>query len=85
MDENDIKNLKDLQFIITENMKEITIEMFTTKQMLDECELSKKERKLLEKHFEKLKEQFRKELQKQNPVQVMFIRNYLSSKKEIDK
>ncbi len=85
MDENDIKNLKDLQFIITENMKEITIEMFTTKQMLDECELSKKERKLLEKHFEKLKQQFRKELQEQNPVQVMFIRNYLSSKKEIDK
>ena len=85
MNENDIKNLKDLQFIITENMKEITIEMFTTKQMLDECELSKKERKLLEKHFEKLKQQFRKELQEQNPVQVMFIRNYLSSKKEIDK
>ena len=85
MNESDIKNLKDLQFIITENMKEITIEMFTTKQMLDECELSKKERKLLEKHFEKLKQQFRKELQEQNPVQVMFIRNYLSSKKEIDK
>ena len=85
MNENDIKNLKDLQFTITENMKNITIEMFTTKQMLDECELSKKERKLLEKHFEKLKQQFRKELQEQNPVQVMFIRNYLSSKKEIDK
>ena len=45
MDENDIKNLKDLQFTITENMKNITIEMFTTKQMLDECELSKKDRK----------------------------------------
>ena len=82
MNENDIKNLKDLQFTITENMKNITIEMFTTKQMLDECELSKKDRKLLEKHFEKLKQQFAKELQEQNPVQVMFIRNYLSSKKE---
>lgn len=85
MNENDIKNLKDLQFTITENMKNITIEMFTTKQMLDECELSKKERKLLEKQFEKLKQQFARELQEQNPVQVMFIRNYLSSKKEIDK
>lgn len=85
MDENDIKNLKDLQFTITENMKEITIEMFTTKQMLDECELSKKERKLLEKHFEKLKQQFARELQEQNPVQVAIIRSYLSSKKEIDK
>lgn len=85
MDENDIKNLKDLQFTITENMKEITIEMFTTKQMLDECELSKKDRKLLEKHFEKLKQQFAKELQEQNPVQVAIIRSYLSSKKEMDK
>lgn len=85
MDENDIKNLKDLQFIITENMKEITIEMFTTKQMLDECELSKKDRKLLEKHFEKLKQQFAKELQEQNPVQTQIVRTYLSSKKEIDK
>ena len=85
MDENDIKNLKDLQFIITENMKEITIEMFTTKQMLDECELSKKDRKLLEKHFEKLKYMFAKELQEQNPVQTQIVRTYLSSKKEIDK
>lgn len=85
MNENDIKNLKDLQFTITENMKNITIEMFTTKQMLDECELSKKDRKLLEKHFEKLKQQFARELQEQNPVQVTFIRGYLSSKKEIDK
>lgn len=85
MDENDIKNLKDLQFTITENMKDTSIEMLTIRQMLDECELSKKDRKLLEKHFEKLKQHFAKELQEQNPVQVMFIRNYLSSKKEIDK
>ena len=34
--------------------------------------------------LEKLKQQFAKELQEQNPVQVMFIRNYLSSKKEIE-
>ncbi|HIT21493.1 MAG TPA: hypothetical protein IAB56_00785 [Candidatus Scybalousia intestinigallinarum] len=85
MNESDIKNLKDLQFTITENMKNITIEMFTTKQMLDECELSKKDRKLLEKHFEKLKQQFAKELQEQNPVQTQIVRTYLSSKKEIDK
>ncbi len=85
MNEQDIENLKDLQFIITESMKDTIIEMLYTKQMLDENELTKKERKLLEKHFEKLKQQFRKELQEQNPVQVMFIRNYLSSKKEIDK
>lgn len=85
MDENDIKNLKDLQFTFTESMKDTSIEMLTIRQMLDECELSKKDRKLLEKQFEKLKQQFAKELQEQNPVQVAIIRSYLSSKKEIDK
>lgn len=84
MDENDIKNLKDLQFTITDSMKDTSIEMLTIKQMLDECKLSKKDRKLLEKHFEKLKRQFVKELQEQNPVQVMIVRKYLSSKNEID-
>ena len=59
--------------------------MATTRQILDECELSKKDRKLLEKHFEKLKQQFVKELQEQNPVQTQIVRTYLSSKKEIDK
>lgn len=85
MNENDIKNLKDLQFTITESMKDTSIEMLTIRQMLDENELTKKERKLLEKQFEKLKQQFARELQEQNPVQVTFIRSYLSSKKEIDK
>lgn len=84
MDENDIKNLKDLQFTITESMKDTSIEMLTIRQMLDENELSKKERKLLEKQFEKLKQQFARELQEQNPVQVMIVRKYLSSKNEID-
>lgn len=85
MDENDIKNLKDLQFTITKKFKDIVLEMATTRQILDECELSKKDRKLLEKHFEKLKQQFAKELQEQNPVQTQIVRTYLSSKKEIDK
>ena len=85
MNEQDIENLKDLQFIITESMKDTIIEMLYTKQMLDENELTKKERKLLEKHFEKLKQQFVKELQEQNPVQTQIVRTYLSSKKEIDK
>ena len=84
MDENDIKNLKDLQFTITENMKDTSIEMLTIRQMLEECKLSKKDRKLLEKHFEKLKMMFAKELQEQNPIQVAIICGYLSSKKEID-
>lgn len=52
--------------------------------MLDECELSKKDRKLLEKHFEKLKKIFASILQEESPVQVAIFRSYLSNKKEID-
>ena len=37
MDENDIKNLKDLQFTITKKFKDIVLEMATTRQILDEC------------------------------------------------
>lgn len=85
MNEQDINNLKDLQFTITKEFKNIVLEMATTRQILDECELSKKDRKLLEKHFEKLKMMFAKELQEQNPIQVAIIRSYLSNKKEIDK
>lgn len=85
MNEEDVKKLKNLQFTITKKFKDIVLEMATTRQILDECELSKKDRKLLEKHFEKLKMMFAKELQEQNPIQVAIIRSYLSSKKEIDK
>ena len=84
MNESDIKNLKDLQFTITESMKDTSIEMLTIKQMLEKCKLYKKDRKLLEKKKKKLKRQFVKELQEQNPVQVMIVRKYLSSKNEID-
>lgn len=85
MDEKDIENLKDLQFTITKEFKDISLEMATTRQILDECELTPKDRKLLEKHFEKLKKRFATILQEENPVQVAIIRSYLSSKKEIDK
>ena len=84
MDENDLKSLKDVRFVITEDMKELVIDMLHTKQILDECDLTIKDKKLLEKHFEKLKYQFAKELQEQNPIQTQIIRSYLSSKKEID-
>lgn len=85
MDEKDIENLKDLQFTITKEFKDISLEMATTRQILDECELTPKDRKLLEKHFEKLKKRFTTILQEENPVQVAIIRSYLSSKNEIDK
>ena len=85
MDEKDFENLKDLRFTITEEMKDTIIETAFTNQILDECELSKKDRKLLKKHAEKLKRKFALDLQAHNQVQVQIIRAYISGKKEIDK
>lgn len=85
MNENDIKNLKDLQFTITKKIKKLSIEIITTRDMLDEHEFSLKDRKLLKKYFEKLKKTICKRIARTKPVQVAIIRSYLSSKKEIDK
>lgn len=79
------KSINDLKFVITESMKVTTINMLVKQQMLDEMELTPKERKLLEKELAKLRYNFAKELQEQNPVQTQIVRTYLSSKKEIDK
>lgn len=85
MDEKDIKNLKGVHFTITDDMKDTMIEMLFTKQILDECELSRKDRKLLEKHFEKLRRHFASEMSARNPMETIILRNYMSNKKEIDK
>lgn len=82
MDENDLKSLKDVRFVITEDMKELVIDMLHTKQILDECDLTMKDKKLLQKHFDKQLKRFRKELQAHNPVEIQIIRSYLSSKKQ---
>lgn len=41
-----------------------------------------KDKKLLQKHFDKQLKRFRKELQAHNPVEIQIIRSYLSSKKQ---
>ncbi len=84
MNEQDFENLKDLRFNITEEMQDTIIEIAFTNQMLDECELTKKDRKLLERYNKKLKRKFTLDLQAHNQVQVQIIRAYISGKKEID-
>ena len=69
MDENDIKNLKDLQFTITENMKDTSIEMLTIRQMLDECELSKKDRKMI------FDNRINKKRYDENKLRIIFLKN----------
>ena len=55
--------IKDLEFVITDDMKETIFEMLTIQQMLNSDELSKRERKILEKQKFNLLEDFRTKLQ----------------------
>lgn len=81
MNEEDLINFKDLRFTITKDMENTIIKMLVIQQMLKECELTLKDRKLLEKEKESLLKQFIKEFQALNVVQVATIRAYLSGKK----
>ena len=85
MNEEDVKKLKNLHFTITKEFEDIVIEMLTTRQILNECELTPKDRKLLQKHFEKLRKRFATILKEQNPVEMQIIKTYLSSKRDRQK
>lgn len=80
--EEDLKELKDLRFVFTDEMKETLFAMITIQKMLQTEELDKKERKSLENEKQRLLEHFREELQKNNPVEVSIVRAFLNMKKE---
>lgn len=56
--------------------------MLYIKQMLEESELSSKDRKLLEKEYKNLFNQFRKDFQTNNPKETKIIRNYYDNQKQ---
>lgn len=85
MNEQDIKNWKNLRFTITKKFKNTVFEMITVCQILEESKLASKEKKHLKQYLIKLNQRFLKELEEQNPIQLALIRSYFSSKKEIDK
>ena len=72
--------IKDLEFVFTEDMKENVFEMLTLQQLLDNQELSKRERKLIEKQKQKLFNKFRTRLQELNPTQTLIVRQFLNIK-----
>ena len=82
MNEKELEMFKDLTFKITDELQELLLNMLYIKQMLDESELSLKDRKLLEKEYKKLFKQFRKEFQAQNPIETQIMRSYFNSKKK---
>ena len=72
-----MNKIKDLQLNFTEEMRSISIQLITIKQMLRNEKLSKKERKLLQQEFDDLLPIFKDEFQKHNQEQIKFINWYL--------
>lgn len=72
--------IKDLEFVITDDMKETIFEMLTIQQLLNKEELSKRERKMIEKQKQKLFDEFRTKLQELNPTQTLIVRQFLNLK-----
>lgn len=73
--------IKDLEFVITDDMKETIFEMLTIQQMLNSDELSKRERKMLEKQKQDLLNKFKTKLQQLNPTQIIIVRQFLNGEK----
>ena len=79
-DEEKLNPIKDLEFVFTEDMKENVFEMLTLQQLLNNEELSKRERKMIEKQKQKLFDEFRTKLQELNPTQTLIVRQFLNLK-----
>lgn len=73
-----LKALGGLRFTLTHEMEETMLNMLVIQQMLDENELSSRERKLLEKQKNKLFETFRVDFQKYNVEQVAIYRAFMN-------
>lgn len=76
-----LEPIKDLEFTIDDEMKETIFEMLAIQQMLENEELSKRERKLLEKCKKELFDSFKNDLQQLNPSQIAIVRAFLGGKK----
>lgn len=73
-----IVKMEDLRFNLTENMKNIFIEIITIRQMLKEDKLSKKEKKLFEKELKELTTLFILEFRENNVEQIKQYNELLS-------
>lgn len=72
--------IKDLEFNFNKEMEDLIFDMLAIQQMLKNEELSKRERKQLEKYKMQLVNKFRDELQALNPTQIALVRAFLDNK-----
>ena len=83
--EEKLKDLKDLNFYFTDNMKQILFDMMAIQKLLESDDLDYKQQKELEKEKNRLLDIFRTELQENNPVEVSIVRAFLQMKEDGEK
>lgn len=77
-----LEPIKDLEFVIDEEIKKTLLELFTIQQMLEKEKLNKRDKKMLEKHKSELIDIFRIKLQQLNPTQTAIVRAFLKGEKK---
>lgn len=75
-----LKDLKDVNFIFTDNMKQTLFDMMAIQKLLESEDLDYREQKELENEKNRLLDIFRTELQENNPVEVSIVRANLNAK-----
>ena len=80
-----MKDLKDLSFCFTDNMKQTLFDMMAVQKLLDSDDLNYRQQKELEKEKNRLLDIFRTELQENNPIEVSIVRAFLQMKEDGEK
>lgn len=80
--EEKLKDLKDVNFYFTDNMKQTLFDMMAIQKLLESDDLDYKQQKELEKGKNRLLDIFRTELQENNPVEVSIVRAFLQMKED---
>lgn len=83
--EEKLKDLKDLNFYFTDNMKQTLFDMMAIQKLLESNDLNYKQQKKLEKEKNRLLDIFRTELQENNPVEVSIVRAFLQMEEDGEK
>lgn len=83
--EEKLKDLKDLNFYFTDNMKQTLFDMMAIQKLLESDDLNYKQQKELEKEKNRLLDIFRTELQENNPVEVSIVRAFLQMEEDGEK
>ncbi len=83
--EEKLKDLKDLNFYFTDNMKQTLFDMMAIQKLLESDDLNYKQQKKLEIEKNRLLDIFRTELQENNPIEVSIVRAFLQMKEDGEK